>query len=356
MKLNLLKKLLSVTITSTLLFSFNFIPANAVTDGDYDCLVGGTPTGTFTIESNVVTESSFACAGTVNIPNGVTSIGEYALTRSTITSVNIPDSVTSIQQGAFSDSGLTSVTIPDSVITIGNEAFYYNIFLTSVIIGNSVTSIGNGAFDTMVALTSLTIGNRVESIGTWNFYGSRLTSVTIPASVTFIDSYAFSNSDFLETFTFLGNAPDVTDDTFIEIPDGATANVPYNATGFNLVDGLWKGLIVVYGNPPVIETSSSTRSVSTPVVNAPNAEFNSKTGKSLSKREIKTILDKKKTFKNYPIDKYKYSIFGTSKKTCAIKGNFVVAMKETGACEMWVTRTTAKGKKYKYWVQINYIK
>ena len=332
----------------------------AIADGTYDCntgLITTNDTNYFTVLESVVTGHT-GCVGLVNIPNGVTSIGEYALNGVAITSVNIPDSVTSIQLGAFSDSGLTSVTIPDSVITIGNDAFYYNIYLTSVTIGNSVTSIGNGAFDTMDALTSLTIGNRVSSIGTWNFYGSLLTSVTIPASVTSIDSNAFTNSDFLETFTFLGNAPAVTDDTFIEIADGATANVAYNATGFDLdEEGLWKGLMVVYGNPPSNDSGSSSPLVITPtVVDAPDALINSKNEKSLSKREIKKTLDKNKTFKNYPIDKYKYSIFGTSKKTCAINGNFVVALKDSGACEMWVTRTTAKGKNYKYWVKINYLK
>jgi hypothetical protein len=264
--------------------------------------------------------------------------------------------VTSIGNGAFSDNAnINSVTIPDSVITIGNNAFYYTS-LTSVTIGNSVTSIGNGAFDTNYALTSLTIGNSVESIGRYAFYGTLLTSVTIPASVTSIDQYAFTNSNSLATFTFLGNAPTVTDTTFLDVAAGAIANVAINATGFDLVDGLWNGLVVVYGNPPVSDSGSSTPAGIKPVaVKSPDAVMNNKNAKSLSKRELKTMLDKNKTFKNYPVDKYKYSIFGTSKKTCAIKGNFVVALKDTGACEMWVTRTTAKGKNYKYWVKINYI-
>jgi hypothetical protein len=264
--------------------------------------------------------------------------------------------VTSIGNGAFSDNAnINSVTIPDSVITIGDNAFYYSS-LTSVTIGNSVTSIGNGAFDTNYALTSLTIGNSVESIGSYSFYGTLLTSVTIPASVTSIDQYAFTNSNSLATFIFLGNAPTVTDTTFLDVAAGAIANVAINTTGFDLVDGLWNGLVVVYGNPPVSDSGSSTPAVITPVAaKSPDAFMNNKNAKSLSKRELKTMLDKNKTFKNYPADKYKYSIFGASKKTCAIKGNFVVALKDTGACEMWVTRTTAKGKNYKYWVKINYI-
>ena len=59
------------------------------------------------------------------IPDGVTSIGEYAFNCRSLTSVTIPDGVTSIGKGAFTYCfNLTSVTIPDSVTFIGEYAFY----------------------------------------------------------------------------------------------------------------------------------------------------------------------------------------------------------------------------------------
>ena len=68
------------------------------------------------------------------IPNGVTSIGEYAFSGC---------------------SGLTSVTIPNSVTSIGSSAFSYCSSLTSVTIPNSVTSIGNYAFSGCSGLTKI---------------------------------------------------------------------------------------------------------------------------------------------------------------------------------------------------------
>ena len=61
----------------------------------------------------------------VNIPNGVTSIGDYAFSDfSSLDRITIPDSVTSIGNGAFSDClYLTRITIPSSVTSIGNGAF-----------------------------------------------------------------------------------------------------------------------------------------------------------------------------------------------------------------------------------------
>lgn len=62
---------------------------------------------------------------TVNIPNGITSVGRYAFYGcSNLTSVTIPSSVTSIDGSAFQNcSSLTSITIPSSVTSIGGYAF-----------------------------------------------------------------------------------------------------------------------------------------------------------------------------------------------------------------------------------------
>merc|ERR1711871_1420500 len=96
----------------------------------------------------VIGHSLSAMAYSVTVPDGVTSIGDYAFYLCwRLTSVTIPDSVTSIGDGAFSRcSGLTSVTIPDSVTSIGENAFSGCSGLTSVTIPDSVTSIGDGAF------------------------------------------------------------------------------------------------------------------------------------------------------------------------------------------------------------------
>lgn len=68
------------------------------------------------------------------------------------------------------------------------EGFYR---LTSMTIPNSVTNIGDWAFGYCSSLTNVTIPNSVISIGNAAFEGcSGLTSVTIPNSVTKIDAFA----------------------------------------------------------------------------------------------------------------------------------------------------------------------
>ena len=88
--------------------------------------------------------------------------------------------------------GLTSVTLPNSMITIGHSAFYGCSNLTSVTIPNSVVTIGDQAFGLCSGLASVTIGESVETIGSEAFFFcTSLASVTIPASVTIIGSDAF---------------------------------------------------------------------------------------------------------------------------------------------------------------------
>ena len=111
----------------------------------------------------------------LTIPDGVTSIGNYAFCScSGLSSIIIPNSVTSIGENAFSScSGLTSLDIPNSVTSIGSSAFSGCSGLTSVTIPNSVTSIGGYAFSGCSGLNSVIIGSSVKSIGGYLFYSNK---------------------------------------------------------------------------------------------------------------------------------------------------------------------------------------
>ena len=137
------------------------------------------------------------CQNTI-IPNGVTSIGNYAFYgRSSLTSITIPNSVTSIGNFAFySCRSLSSITIPNSVTNIGEGAFGY-CPLTSFTIPDGVTHIGASTFSGCTSLTTITIPNSVTSIGNFAFLNcSRLCFITIPNSVTTIAFDAFSTCKF----------------------------------------------------------------------------------------------------------------------------------------------------------------
>ncbi len=164
----------------------------------------------------------YGCTGltSITIPDSVTSIGSGAFGDCTgLTSITIPNSVTNIGSETFMEcTGLASITIPDSVTGIGGGAFYntayYNnnsnwfdgvlyignhlIDAKEDIVNNSYTirqgtkCVAGDAFSDCARLTSVTIPGSVTSIGRGAFYGcTGLTSITIPDSVTSIGDYAF---------------------------------------------------------------------------------------------------------------------------------------------------------------------
>ena len=189
---------------------------------------------------------------TITIPESVTSIGDYAFYYlNGLTTITIPESVTSIGNSAFDKcSGLTSLTIPECVTSIGNYAFYKCSGLTSLTIPEGVTSIGDGAFSGCSGLTSLTIPESVTSIGNSAFYKcSGLTSITIPENVTSIGSSAFYGCSGLTSITIPENVTSIGSSAFsgctgltsLTIPESVTSIGEYafdGCTGIKAVTAL----------------------------------------------------------------------------------------------------------------------
>lgn len=153
--------------------------------------------GAFTIPDGVTTIGDYAFFGcniqSVNFPNTIVSMGKYAFTYCPLSSVTLPNSLTAIPDNAFRRCEyLHSVYIPNSVTSIGYDAFAYTNFNT-IVIPNSVKTIEAGAFWFCRNLGTIILGNGLETIevcafsntGSANIYITAKTPPVAPNDRTF---------------------------------------------------------------------------------------------------------------------------------------------------------------------------
>ena len=191
----------------------------------------------------------------IELPSGLTRIGDNAFLQASVTDVEIPNTVISIGTNAFWNCNTIQTTLPASVQELGATAFYgtfvvnvdanspyfrseengkilYNKDKTTLyqvsqdctgnftipstvttindfamngcakvtgelVIPDSVQTIGRSAFESS-GFTSLTLGNSVKEIGVSAFYkcATMTGDLVIPASVTTIGENAFIGTGF----------------------------------------------------------------------------------------------------------------------------------------------------------------
>ncbi len=215
----------------------------------------------FAIENNVLysldsaknkaklVRASSSFTGTLKLPSTVIEIANNACESMTgITQVELPKGLTTIGEGAFNLSGLTSIVIPDSVTTIGGSAFAScsnmtfahvgsgfkgstaadknsmfagNRKLATVELSEGLEVIENYMFQNCTSLTSLTIPSTVTTIGKNAFYGcSKLSQVDIPSTVQSIGTYAFPAN------TTVTGAVKISDGSYL--PNATAAVIEYD--------------------------------------------------------------------------------------------------------------------------------
>lgn len=190
-------------------------------------------------------------AVTINIPETVTYIGEYAFSGfNEIEQVNMPNSILSVGTFAFSNCkklktvrlseslvtlsdrlfngcrALDSIKIPDSVTEIGNYTFGNCIALKAINIPKSTVSLGREAFANC-AFTNIDLPESIENIGDGVFASCRqLKSVTIPEKVTSIGAYAFMYCSALESVTLPENLTTIGERAFINCRSLTSMTLP----------------------------------------------------------------------------------------------------------------------------------
>lgn len=215
------------------------------------------------IPSDVVEIGNGAFAGMVylseiNIPEGLTSIGEYAFSGAGFTSIALPEGLSNIGKDAFVGSSLKSITIPSTITqineetfancenlrkisfsegldSIGKMAFAYCTKLDTVIIPEGTRVVGFGAFSEDKAIKVLSLPSTLKRIGYQAFYYCvNLKNVVLPDSLTEVEGKAFYYCPNT-TIVAKSKTPFKVDDTSFE----NTKNVYYPRYG-SYADAHWQ--------------------------------------------------------------------------------------------------------------------
>lgn len=282
-----------------------------------DSVVNCGTSGAFFITNNIVIDAKL-CVGSVVIPSGVTSIAFCAMANSTanesnctghsgnaITTVTLPSSIRSLGAAAFMGlPTMSSINLPEGLLTIGRDVLYgsgrfsitipttvtninaafYRANLTDVFFStpSSLTSFGQDTFRAMPNLTSLvipegvtTLGNisvgdtvasalrwvslpstltTVANTGNTAFHQQPLTCVANPGNTAFINGLTFSHATPTRV-TNLSSCPTPTITAINANSGKSQGGVRRSISGTNLIT---VHTVTIGGAPALIETRTAT--------------------------------------------------------------------------------------------------
>ena len=161
----------------------------------------------------------------LEIPNTISKINNYALSFNTLEQVFVPSSVTSIEPYAFyGATNLKQIYLSEGLESIGKNAFENCSNLSSIVIPKTVNSIGWNVFKNTAlykennfyidnwlikgadSYGTYTIPNNITHIADGAFYNcDRINHVIIPNSVTHIGNEVFSNCNGLKSVSMSEN-------------------------------------------------------------------------------------------------------------------------------------------------------
>ena len=157
----------------------------------------------------------------VNVPNGVTTIGNEAFNGSSLASIDLPSQLHSIDEYAFYYcQSLTRVGMPATLDSMGEGCFQSCSRLSSINIPDGLRIVPEGAFFMCNALSNVTWGNAVEVIDTCAFGNCSFSKMTLPPTLRVVRQNAFIG-DYrgkLKRLTFSAPVDTIEMDAFYKQP------------------------------------------------------------------------------------------------------------------------------------------
>lgn len=152
--------------------------------------------------SDLQPRAFYSCSALQSIPlsSSLSSVGEYALAGTALTSATIPYNVISLGEGIFENcDSLVSASISCSIYYLPDNTFRYCSSLETVSLPYDMREIGNSAFE-QSSLVHITLPETIETINTAAFFQcDKLERIFIPYSIASISNNAFYECSSLHT-------------------------------------------------------------------------------------------------------------------------------------------------------------
>ena len=148
---------------------------------------------------------------------------------SRLTEVEIPSGVTSVGNAAFYGTAITTARVPEGVKEIGSFAFSYCEALEHVFLPSGLESLGDCAFSRCRLLESIELPDTLKSLGSDVFGETRITKIDIPASVTEIEENAFLYSS-IKTINYADELETLPDNAYSGAEKVKTVKLPSKLT------------------------------------------------------------------------------------------------------------------------------
>lgn len=152
-------------------------------------------TATAGIPNSLFQNSNMPFLHSIKLPQGLTTIGDYAFDGSDIEDVvTFPNSLQSIGNYAFQNSKIKGAYMPNSVTNVWYRAFYGCKWLENASWSSAAATIESYCFHGCVNLRTFEIPEGVTTIREYAFYDAMNFNPRFPSTLTSIELCAFYNS------------------------------------------------------------------------------------------------------------------------------------------------------------------
>ena len=176
----------------------------------------------------------------ITLPDGITEICPKTFSYCKgLKSIDIPDSVTSIGEYAFNNSGVLKITIPQAVSVIEQEAFSFsaletlNIYSTNLSVkqyafkGSCLNEVNTNSIESWCGYSFFNSSSNPIYVS-HNLYlnGELITNLIIPEGVTRVESVAFYSCENIKTISFPNTFQSIGSSAYRRCKELKSNNIP----------------------------------------------------------------------------------------------------------------------------------